>query len=288
MSAYLIKTASGEIGPYTAATMPAHGLDRTTLVRRPDSTTWLALECYNELLPIAERMVAMGATHWGPFKRDHITTPGFRQYSSILWDIPWGQDWEDTCYAMPATINGIYFAAPTRCVNNGMMWGEFDVPEMPNALVFINPNIPLNAGHIGWAFKLSNGNYTYGSKEIAGQISVPNGEPNGMFVKTASFEQMKTDMKAGGTQGPSKHPIFQYMSFKQLFTADADPAAARTAADAAFNDGYGLFGNNCMDNAYRVLKAYGLSDEALPNPGHLPNWVPNSWYSQIKAPAEPL
>lgn len=66
----------------------------------------------------------------GKFKKDHCTFIGKRQYSAILWDIPWGQSWEKTCEATPATVNGQYFSKPSRCVNTaGHMWGEFDVND---------------------------------------------------------------------------------------------------------------------------------------------------------------
>jgi hypothetical protein len=67
---------------------------------------------------------------WGEFQKGNPVRPGFRQYSAILWDIPWGQSWEKTCEITPATIRGHYFSRPTRCVNTGTnIWGEFDVPD---------------------------------------------------------------------------------------------------------------------------------------------------------------
>lgn len=70
------------------------------------------------------------AANWGSFKSDECTGIGYRQYSAILWNIPWGYSWERACAETPATINGHYFSRPTRCVNTGThMWGEFDVPD---------------------------------------------------------------------------------------------------------------------------------------------------------------
>lgn len=67
---------------------------------------------------------------WGDFQKDGKSKPGFRQYAAILWDIPWGVSWEQTCANMPAIVRGHQFSRPTRCVNNGAnMWGEFDVPD---------------------------------------------------------------------------------------------------------------------------------------------------------------
>jgi hypothetical protein len=66
--------------------------------------------------------------HWGDFATNQCTSPGLRQYSSILWGI--NGSWEAACAGMPADINGRHFAKPSRCVNTGTaMWGQFDVPD---------------------------------------------------------------------------------------------------------------------------------------------------------------
>jgi hypothetical protein len=70
------------------------------------------------------------AQNWGSFSREHCTVPGLRQYSAILWNIPWGQSWEQACRTTPATIEGQQFSGATRCVNTGFnMWGQFDVQD---------------------------------------------------------------------------------------------------------------------------------------------------------------
>lgn len=76
-------------------------------------------------------VIAQADMRWGDFQRDACVDIGKRQFSSRLWDIPWGQSWESACASMGATINGIPFNAPTRCKNQGAlgMWGEFDVPD---------------------------------------------------------------------------------------------------------------------------------------------------------------
>ena len=75
--------------------------------------------------------------HWGDFRSEQCTRSGsgLRQFSAILWDIPWGRSWEDACAHMPADINGNHFKAPSRCVKDNLfglglnMWGQFDVPD---------------------------------------------------------------------------------------------------------------------------------------------------------------
>jgi hypothetical protein len=60
---------------------------------------------------------------------------GYRTYSAILWDIPWGQSWEKTCASTSATVVDVYgtghhFDRPTRCNKCGFyMCGYFDVRE---------------------------------------------------------------------------------------------------------------------------------------------------------------
>jgi hypothetical protein len=92
----------------------------------------------------AEAGMVVPASHWGEFKADHCRKMsdcnpdgscvgnGLRQFSAILWDIPWGRSWEAECNETPppAVINGVTFTKPSRCVNTGFnMWGEFDVPD---------------------------------------------------------------------------------------------------------------------------------------------------------------
>lgn len=70
------------------------------------------------------------ASDWGTFQADRCVSIGVRQYSSILWNIPWGWDWGQACRTTPATINGVAFPGATRCVVAwGHEWGQFDVPD---------------------------------------------------------------------------------------------------------------------------------------------------------------
>ena len=80
---------------------------------------------------------AVAAPRWGDFSHGDCCPAsdgrGYRTYSAILWDIPWGQSWEKTCAATPAKFTDIYgvvqyFKSPTRCENNGFNeWGHFNV-----------------------------------------------------------------------------------------------------------------------------------------------------------------
>ena len=57
--------------------------------------------------------------YWGSFKDDGCKSKGFRQYSSVLYNIPSGQSWEDWCRHFPADIKGVgsntqHFFQPDR------------------------------------------------------------------------------------------------------------------------------------------------------------------------------
>ncbi|MCO5562242.1 hypothetical protein L7F22_015868 [Adiantum nelumboides] len=68
--------------------------------------------------------------NWGSFKDDGCKGDGRRQFSSLLWDIPSGQSWEDWCAKSWAIVDGVFFFQPSRCVNTVLnIWGEFDVPD---------------------------------------------------------------------------------------------------------------------------------------------------------------
>jgi hypothetical protein len=88
---------------------------------------------------------ASAGQHWGDFKADQCTASGLRQYSAILWDIPWGASWEQACAHMPADINGHHFDAPARCVTTINEWGQFDVPDPSCA----TPGPPGCVGQVG-------------------------------------------------------------------------------------------------------------------------------------------
>jgi len=86
----------------------------------------------------ADMGVIMSALHWGAITRSRCTHWGCwwtegegcgrATYSAILWDIPWGQSWEDTCKRTPGPAGSkVAGRLPTRCVNTWFnIWGEWD------------------------------------------------------------------------------------------------------------------------------------------------------------------
>lgn len=79
---------------------------------------------------LASSTSAHAAAHWGEFRAGACVSMGKRLYSAILWGIEYGKSWEAACAIMPATVNGVRFNQPSKCVNTGAnMWGEFHVPD---------------------------------------------------------------------------------------------------------------------------------------------------------------
>ena len=74
-------------------------------------------------------VVPVNTQNWGSFRKDDCTYDCKRQYSSILWNIPWGQSWDTACKNTAATIEGNNFRGASRCVNSWNEWGQFDVPD---------------------------------------------------------------------------------------------------------------------------------------------------------------
>jgi hypothetical protein len=69
--------------------------------------------------------------HWGSYQADYCNPygSGRRQWSSVLWGIPWFQSWEKTCRCTPGQPPGeANPRLPDRCVNTGVnIWGQWDV-----------------------------------------------------------------------------------------------------------------------------------------------------------------
>lgn len=92
-----------------------------------------------KLLAIVLLSVNTRALDWGEFKDNGCIFMNLEKYSSILWNIPWGQSWYDTCMSTSANINGKNYL-PNYCESSGVnIWGNFYVD---------NPN--CTPGNMGW------------------------------------------------------------------------------------------------------------------------------------------
>jgi hypothetical protein len=84
---------------------------------------------------VAEPASIMPAAYWGHYA-DRGCVRGERQYSAILWGIPWGYSWARVCRNTPGRPPGVVTARPPdACVNTGFnMWGEWFVGSRPGEL----------------------------------------------------------------------------------------------------------------------------------------------------------
>ncbi len=292
MAGYYLSNGSAAVGPFDLDAISRMRLSPHTAVRDGDAGAWVVAASDPRLgaLFVAEDAPPAdgpGGGHWGPVKDDGYVAPGLRKYSAVLEGLPFGVNWEQACRALPNTIAGHYFAHPTRCVNTGVaMWGEWHVPDAAfadafNALVFLKPEIPLNLGHIGWGFALSNGQWCWGATEIADQVVIPPGKPNGVFIEVGTREQMLTCFR-DGVRKDGAGQAWKYQSYKPLRANYPDATKGRAAAELTRTLGYVLVGSNCMTHATHVLCSYA-GWPIVPPPWHPVAQIPNVWFATIGA-----
>ncbi|GIE86056.1 hypothetical protein [Actinoplanes regularis] len=138
------------------------------------------------------------------------------------------------------------------------------------AYVFVRPGGANGLGHVGWGYRTAcSGSYSFGSVENPrGQAHIDRGADNGFWRQSGTESQMLSAMKSRG-----------YQSYKTVTTSRAsfDPGPANTVAGASAGRGYDVIGNNCADNVWDVLHAYGVPD--LPYLQVHP--APNNWYASL-------
>ncbi len=151
-----------------------------------------------------------------------------------------------------------------------------------NAIVVLCPHRPDLVGqpllgHVGWGFEYPNGEWLIGAVEgpdwrggINGFWSVR--RPN-LRSALLYFAQMKN-------QGA------EYNCYKLLTVTrgtHVTPQNAENTVRWVSQQKYELFGRNCLNSAYDILRAfcngkYNFTD--LPHPNT--NWIPNGWFNAIQ------
>ncbi len=168
-----------------------------------------------------------------------------------------------------------------------------------SAYLFSRWFTPVGMGHTAWAVRIldnTNGQPRWMIGGFDGGIDavVNKGGNNGWFM--AVIEGADAESKVlqyfSRIDVPGQDPStmdFQKYSHYKIFgsTGAANPAAAMTVAYRSKDWGYGVFGNNCVDQTYKVLNAYGVP---VKRPGQLRIWpwekpdpnaiVPNQWFQQ--------
>jgi len=140
------------------------------------------------------------------------------------------------------------------------------------ALVFINFKQALGFGHVGWGFQLDGGaegesRYVFGSSDhlyrhsylnlwqLVRYSHVPRGGDTDFWIAFGSREDMLAAMKSG--------PHIVYHAAKVLPVEDARPGCVEPMAQRLRYMGWSILGNNCVDQALQLLRAYGVPDRDL-------------------------
>lgn len=144
------------------------------------------------------------------------------------------------------------------------------------AYVFRRPSGAKHLGHVGWGFLYEPANKIYcfgGTENIKSLPFIKPGGNNDAWISTGSFQNMLTKMKSG------HNGAFGYTDYKRKFIEPIYPQNAYRIGDSKKKAGYavtGTPGNNCADQAYDILKAYGVT---LPLLQIFP--LPNSWFMAL-------
>ncbi len=105
-------------------------------------------------------------------------------------------------------------------------------------------------GHVGWAFDVPGGSeWIYGSTDDdpAGDFNVPPGQNNGAWSASGNWNQVLSTFR--------NSPI-GYNTYRCISTPTSAVGGALNIVHQIPGWGYNALGNNCLDDAYRVLNAY--------------------------------
>ncbi|MFD8726164.1 hypothetical protein ACFV2H_51740 [Streptomyces sp. NPDC059629] len=155
------------------------------------------------------------------------------------------------------------------------------------ACVFLAPKGARGFGHVGWAFQEPPGDHWFfgategepGEEGGPNQRKIPPGQRNGAWEDTGNWQKVLDTFRNAKA---NEHPDGYY---KQYTCAYADESAVHSAdlqAQANVGRGYNLFGDNCMNHAYDVLRAYNLTLPSPNDPIYIsPSWAPNRWVLKL-------
>jgi hypothetical protein len=134
----------------------------------------------------------------------------------------------------------------------------------PVGVVFVRRSGADGVGHVGWAFDGGDGTFNTGSEE------------NPRHTLRTRPQQMGFWMIR--TRDPIE-PMREraYAELKVIDLAEGDPAYAWQVVAWLSHRPYDVFGHNCLNMTYDVLRAYGVPN--LPAPAH--HWEPNHWFDRV-------
>lgn len=153
--------------------------------------------------------------------------------------------------------------------------------------LFVNVKQAARFGHVGWGFLLEDETYMFGATDHLYRhheldipawidyMSVPAGEHTDWWCEYGTKQQMLAAMT------DSRQHIW-YHKAKGVKVANPDPVAARKVALSQEHAGWAVLNNNCVQQAYEIVKAYG-ADRVIPNPWENPfNLIPRVWFNSFQ------
>lgn len=132
------------------------------------------------------------------------------------------------------------------------------------AAVFLRRAGAFGLGHLGWAFENVDGTFWVGSVENPGSQPVTPPESKGAW-------ELRTRDPIGVISR------FNYDEFKVLWVREPNPEGALKLVYALKAQPFYLFGRNCLNDTYDILKIYGV--KGLPDVNL--SYTPVSWYDRL-------
>jgi len=137
-------------------------------------------------------------------------------------------------------------------------------------------------GHVAWGFELPTHEWVIGAVE-------GDGWKHGNGVNGFWSRKVPSLNHALQHFAHMQYQDAEYNYVKILRVTDnvfPDPDGALHVMKWVSGQKYELFGRNCMNSAYDILRAFSrggnFNGKILPTPDL--NWIPNGWYNEIKVP----
>lgn len=137
----------------------------------------------------------------------------------------------------------------------------------------VRTSLAAKGGHVGWAFDFS------ADLTDCGGVEDPRGLPSCDPAEMGFWTQSSaTPVSVMASHAPV------YDALKYVDVAYGDPRGAYATVLWVAQQPYTLFGRNCMDDVYDVLRSYGMPN--LPPP--VLHWFPNNWFAALGGKSETM
>lgn len=139
------------------------------------------------------------------------------------------------------------------------------------AAVFIRYHSGDGAGHVGWAFDVARKRANAGSVENHGGTLETDPHKMGFWSKFVDDPVAQMSERN-----------YNDAKFREVPAERADPLRAYRVVRWIETQAYRAVTRNCLDDAYDVLRAYGV--RKLPMP--VLDWIPKMWFARFHASCE--